>query len=138
MTENTVTQERVTSRIIEKKVETLDLFGKPITQVSVKLNNGFTIVESTTSVDPANYSEKIGEQICMDRILRKIWLLEGYLLQEKLSGELNYDGETLLDQLREVVYSWAGKDLTFCEVIGCLDMIKVEVYETAASNSEEC
>tara|TARA_R110002074_G_C12099254_1_gene624863 strand:- start:47 stop:550 length:504 start_codon:yes stop_codon:yes gene_type:complete len=82
---NTVTQERVESRIVNKSVKTLDLFGKPMTQVSVMLENGFAIVESTTCVDPANYSEEIGSDICLGKIIDRIWLLEGYLLQEKIS-----------------------------------------------------
>lgn len=87
MKKNTVTLERVMSRIKEKKVQTLDLFGKPMTQVSVILKNGFTMVESTTCVDPVNYSEEIGVEICMKKITDRIWILEGYLLQEKLYKE---------------------------------------------------
>lgn len=55
-------------------------FGK-VTVVIVKLENGFTFVEGTGCVDPENYSEEIGKEICLERIRNKIWMLEGYKLQ---------------------------------------------------------
>ena len=82
---NTVTQERVDSRIVEKEVKTVELVGKKHTLVAVKLANGFSIIETTTCVSAVNYSEEIGAEICMEKITNKIWMLEGYLLQEKLS-----------------------------------------------------
>ena len=82
--ENTVTQEHVDSRIVQSKVGTIDNFGKPMTMVSVKLINGFTMNETTTCVDPANYDEKIGAEICMKKIKDRIWHLEGYVLQQRL------------------------------------------------------
>ena len=59
-------------------------FGKPVTYVTVRMKNGFTLRESTTCVDPKNYDEKIGRQICLDKIEDKIWFLLGYALQDKL------------------------------------------------------
>lgn len=85
MNQNTVTVERVKSRIVEKEVKTIDLVGKKHTIVAVKLANGFTCIETSTCVDPDNYDETIGEEMCMKRIENKIWMLEGYLLQEALS-----------------------------------------------------
>jgi len=82
---NTVTKEIVESRIVEKEVKTVELVGKKHTLVAVKLKNGFTIIETTTCVSSENYSEEIGAEMCMERITNKIWMLEGYLLQEKLS-----------------------------------------------------
>ena len=49
------------------------------------LPNGFIIVESSSCVDPANYNQSLGEQICMDKIVGKIWYLEGYKLQSELA-----------------------------------------------------
>ena len=66
--------------ICETRVE----FGKPVTYVTVQMLNGFTIRESTTCVDPENYSEEIGKEICLKKIEDKIWFLLGYSLQEKL------------------------------------------------------
>jgi hypothetical protein len=82
---NTVTQEMVENSIVEKEVKTIDLVGKKHCLVAVKLKNGFTIIETSTCVDPANYSEEIGADICMKKIKDKIWMLEGYQLQTKLA-----------------------------------------------------
>lgn len=51
------------------------------TLVCVKLENGFVLTESSACVDPANYNEEIGKEICFERIKNKIWELEGYRLQ---------------------------------------------------------
>ena len=65
----------------EIKVETV--YGK-VTIVSCKLPNGFVIVEASGAVDIANYDEKIGTEICMERIENKLWELEGYALAKQL------------------------------------------------------
>ena len=67
-----------------RDIITTDMVGKPHTIVTVELKNGFTITEVSTCVDPANFSEEIGVEICMKKIEDKIWMLEGYLLQESL------------------------------------------------------
>ena len=54
------------------------------TVVSCKLPNGFIITESSACVDPENYDEEIGIDICMKKITDKVWELEGYLLQNDL------------------------------------------------------
>lgn len=56
--------------------------------VVAKLKNGFTIVGESACVDPANYDNAIGEKLAKDRIKEKIWELEGYALQKKLSNDL--------------------------------------------------
>ncbi len=87
MIKNTVTQEIVDNSIIETDVRTIELVGKKHTLVAVKLQNGFTVIETTTCVDPDNYSEEIGAEICLKRIKDKIWMLEGYYLQTILSED---------------------------------------------------
>ncbi len=82
---NTVTQEQVDSAIIETEIQTIELVGKKHTLVAVKLKNGFTVIETTTCVDPANYSEEIGADICLSKIKNEIWKLEGYNLQTQLA-----------------------------------------------------
>jgi len=64
--------------------ETRIEFNKPVTYVTVKMVNGFTLRESTTCVDPNNYDEEIGKSICLEKIEDKIWFLLGYSLQERL------------------------------------------------------
>lgn len=81
---NTVTQEMVDDAIVETDIRTLELVGKKHTIVAVKLYNGFTIVETTTCVDPKNYSEKIGAEVALGRIKNQIWHLLGFQLQDDL------------------------------------------------------
>jgi hypothetical protein len=90
MNKNTVTIEQVKENMQDVIVRTLQDFGKPCTYVTVRMKNGFTLRESTTCVDPANYDEEIGKEICLKRIENQIWFLLGYQLQEDLyrSGEL--------------------------------------------------
>lgn len=84
MTKNTVTPEQVAENMQDVLVRTLDDFGKPTTYVTVRMKNGFTLRESTTCVDPANYDEEIGKEICLRKIEDKVWFLLGYQLQEDL------------------------------------------------------
>ena len=60
--------------------------GEATTVVRCVLRNGFVIVESSSCVDPANYSEKMGEEICLNKIKDKVWELLGFLLQTAWHG----------------------------------------------------
>ena len=78
----------VTQAVVDELMESCDIavttaFDK-CTIVACKLPNGFVIVESSSCVDPANYDEDMGVDICMKNIEHKLWELEGYLLQNKL------------------------------------------------------
>lgn len=91
---NKVTIEDVKRNMQNVLCRTVVEFGKPCTYVTVQMENGFTIRESTTCVDPANYDEAIGKKICLEKIEDKIWNLLGYALQEKLYQEsLNNEEE---------------------------------------------
>ena len=81
-----ITKEQVKDNMQDVICSTAIEFDKPVTYVTVRMKNGFTIRESTTCVDPANYSEEIGKQICLEKIEDKVWFLLGFLLQEKVSG----------------------------------------------------
>lgn len=83
----TVTPEEVAENMKDVLVRTVEEFGKPCTYVTVRMKNGFTLRESTTCVDPANYNEEIGKQVCLKRIENKVWFLLGYALQEKAFEE---------------------------------------------------
>lgn len=60
--------------------------GDKTTVVKATLVNGFEIVESSSCVDPANYSLEMGTQICKERIINKVWMLLGFLLQTAVKG----------------------------------------------------
>jgi len=80
---NTISQSDVDRMIVKTDVMTM---GGKTTVVQVTLLNGFILTESSACVDPANYDEAIGIEICLDRIKNQIWFLLGFLLQSALYG----------------------------------------------------
>lgn len=86
MNSNTVTDEMIDKIVEETEFKTIQIYGKT-TIVSAKLPNGFVITESSSCVDPTNYDEKLGEEICKNRIIDKIWEFEGYKLQDEIYRE---------------------------------------------------
>jgi hypothetical protein len=82
---NTVTQKQVDALIDNAKRVEVSKLGDKTCVVYVVLESGFEMMESASCVDPANYDEKIGKEICLDRIKNKLWELEGYKLQCELS-----------------------------------------------------
>lgn len=84
---NTVTKDEVMANMKDVVCRTEEVLGKPVTHVSVRMKNGFTLHETTTCVDPENYDERIGRRICLQRIEEKIWFLLGYALQDRLASE---------------------------------------------------
>ncbi len=82
----TVTEDMWTGVIDVVDVQTITVCGKKVTLVAARLTNGFVLIETSTCVDPANYDESIGAEICIKRIREKIWELEGYLLSERMKN----------------------------------------------------
>lgn len=80
VSKNTVTKEQI-EKIMLNAVIDIQTVGNKTTIVHCVLPNGFVIVESSSCVDPENYDEKIGAEICLKRIENKVWELEGYVLQ---------------------------------------------------------
>ena len=80
---NTITQEDVDGMIANTMVKTI---GSKTTFVQVTLLNGFVLTESSVCVDPANYDEAMGAEICMGKIKDMIWFLMGFLLQSAVNG----------------------------------------------------
>ena len=78
----------ISAEMVERFIdhhETVTMGGKT-TVVRAMLKNGFTIVESSSCVSAENYDEKLGEEICMERIMNKVWELLGFLLQTAVGG----------------------------------------------------
>ena len=48
------------------------------------LKNGFTVTGESACASPENFDAEIGKKIARENAREKIWLLEGYLLKEKL------------------------------------------------------
>lgn len=83
---NRVTKEQINALLESAEISVETKFDK-VTVVVCKLKNGFVITEASGAVDPANYSEEIGKEVCMNRIKNKLWELEGYCLQKRVAGE---------------------------------------------------
>jgi len=80
---NTITQADVDGMISNTMVQTI---GAKTTFVQVTLLNGFTLEETSSCVDPLNYNEAMGAELCLGKIKDKIWFLLGFLLQSALYG----------------------------------------------------
>lgn len=58
--------------------------GTTLTICVLTLTNGFTVLGEAAAASPENFDEGIGRKIAFDNARNKIWMLEGYLLREKL------------------------------------------------------
>lgn len=76
---NLVTQEIVNDLILNSEIVCQTRLGK-ITVVTLVLPNGFTITESSASVNTENYDYQYGIKVCMKKIEDEIWKLEAYRL----------------------------------------------------------
>lgn len=73
-------------RMIEASEVNVQTIGQKNTLVRVVLPTGFELVEASACVDPANYSEEYGEEICMEKIKDRLWFLMGFILQWAHNG----------------------------------------------------
>lgn len=48
------------------------------------LRNGFTVTGESACASPENFNVEIGRKIARENAVQKVWLLEGYLLKERL------------------------------------------------------
>ena len=83
---NLITKKDI-DNILKDTLIKVEQYGDKTTVLKATLPNNFAIVESSSCVDPANFDMKIGEEICMDKLVNKIWELEGYKLQSKFMEE---------------------------------------------------
>lgn len=120
-----VTQERIDEILENSEISIQTVFDK-CTIVSCKLPNGFVIVESSACVDPDNYDEELGFDICMDKITDKIWELEAYSLQELLHTVMKTE---------ECPYDYDCDD---CPCDGCYDECEVEEEYEDDVNCNNC
>lgn len=73
--------------------ETVDTATYPealnlLTFCVITLKNGFTVTGESACASPENFDPEIGKKIAYDNAREKIWLLEGYLLKEKLNHQI--------------------------------------------------
>lgn len=58
--------------------------GTALTVCCLTLRNGFTVTGESSSVSLDNFDEEIGRKVARANARDKIWVLEGYLLKQKL------------------------------------------------------
>lgn len=58
--------------------------GTTLTACCLVLKNGFTVVGESAAASAENFDEEIGRKIAKENARNKIWMLEGYLLRQKL------------------------------------------------------
>lgn len=56
------------------------------TVVLVTLRNGFTLIEESACVDPANYDQALGEKYALAKAKQRIWNYLGFLLATARNG----------------------------------------------------
>lgn len=102
---NTITKEQIEA-IMEASTFEVSTAGKKTTVVCATLPNGFEITESSACVDPANYDVDTGVKICKERIINRVWQLEGYCLQCDLGAKVTVDP---IEALAEYAHdAWSG------------------------------
>ena len=83
---NTIDPDLVEARI--KEVEYIFRANK-LTICVLTLENDFVLAETAGAVSPENFDPEIGKKIAYKRALDKLFMLEGYLLQERLHQSEN-------------------------------------------------
>tara|TARA_R110002096_G_scaffold6740_1_gene30678 strand:+ start:52 stop:351 length:300 start_codon:yes stop_codon:yes gene_type:complete len=81
---------RLTPDLIDDVIVMTDyhLFsGTCFTVCLLTLKNGFNVVGESACVSPENFDQEIGRNVAYNDARDKIWLLEGYLLKERLSNQ---------------------------------------------------
>ena len=76
-----------------KRDNGVEVFDAPLplqtlTFCILTLENGFTVTGESACASPENFDAEIGKKIAYDNAREKIWLLEGYLLKEKLNHQI--------------------------------------------------
>jgi len=55
-----------------------------LTVCCLVLRNGFTVTGESACASPENFDKELGEKIARNNAYNKIWMLEGYLLKQRL------------------------------------------------------
>ena len=84
--------------------------GTTVTICLLTLVNGFTVTGESACASPENFNEEIGRKIARDQARDKIWLLEGYLLKEKLHSGKEFNAASGDNLVSSQVHS-LGEDL---------------------------
>lgn len=79
-----ITPDHIESVIVNEQYHVFE--DTTFTACLLTLKNGFTVLGESACASPENFDEEIGRKIARDNAKNKIWMLEGYLLKDKLAG----------------------------------------------------
>lgn len=82
-----LTAPRLTTALIDAAIKDKDFHvfkNSCLTVCCLTLQNGFTVTGESACASPENFDAEIGEKIAFENARNKVWLLEGYLLKERL------------------------------------------------------
>jgi hypothetical protein len=63
--------------------------GTTVTVCCLTLQNGYGVIGESAAVSPENFDPEVGKFVARNAAFDKIWVLEGYLLKQRLF-ETNY------------------------------------------------
>ena len=78
---------RLTTNTIDAAIKSIAYHvfnGSCLTVCCLTLQNGFTVTGESACVSPENFNRQIGEKVSFANARDKIWMLEGYLLKQRL------------------------------------------------------
>ncbi len=78
---------RVSPEVIDSLIvkEQFHVFPEStVTVCCLTLKNGFTTIGESACADVKNFDEEVGKKIARKNARERIWLLEGYLLRQRL------------------------------------------------------
>lgn len=80
------TAPKVTEESIKAKIQNSEfIHHSQLTICIITMFNGFMVTGVSAPASVANYDKEIGDRYAYDNAFKQLWLLEGYLLREKLS-----------------------------------------------------
>ena len=104
--EKGLTAPRITFEHIEETIKKVDYHVFPGTQLTVcclTLANDFTVTGESACASPENFDEDMGKEISYGNAFEKVWMLEGYLLKEKLHEE-NTDEQSYVEYIAKAAH----------------------------------
>ena len=81
-----VTPSQIEGCIIKEQYHVFE--GSTFTSCLLTLINGFTVHGESACASPENFDVELGKKIARDNAKNKIWMLEGYLLRDKLNASV--------------------------------------------------
>lgn len=84
--------EYILTRDVCKRDNGVEIFDAPESLQTLifcilTLENGFTVTGESACASPENFDAEIGRKIAYQNAREKIWLLEGYLLKQRLKEQ---------------------------------------------------